>query len=48
MFERMKIRKIPNLIFQLDESIDYAYKISDLLKTSQISSSDQVPKKDEK
>lgn len=31
LFSRMKIRKVPSLTFYIDESISYAYKISDLI-----------------
>lgn len=47
LFVRMKIRKIPNLIFQLDESIDYAYKISALLKSTSLSEHNQSSKEGE-
>ncbi|MDD4120361.1 MAG: 30S ribosome-binding factor RbfA [Clostridia bacterium] len=32
LFERMKIRKIPSLSFHLDNTLDYVYKISNLIE----------------
>lgn len=32
LYGRIKIRKVPNIVFILDESLDYASKIEDLLK----------------
>ncbi|MBR2480470.1 MAG: 30S ribosome-binding factor RbfA [Clostridia bacterium] len=32
LFNRLKIRAVPNLIFVLDDSIDYGFKIEQILK----------------
>lgn len=32
LFNRLKIRAVPNLIFVLDDSIDYGFKIEKILK----------------
>lgn len=32
LFQRMKVRAVPELIFKLDKSVDYGFKIDNILK----------------